>query len=294
MSPNFPWEWRCSCWAALNCFLKDWVLDSLPFLAAVEDCSSTYSCRLQRFHERVRKTHCDKIFGQRNLLLSDSIWRLINVFQNSHPFKSSTIWWLDRHKFTTYHLLMAALMRDCSVCLSCSSSGRVIRPWCLSSVRHRPSEMRQQSLYPFIVEPVPDAYLPSESSVPDAYPLTESSVPDAYPLSKSSVPDAYPLTESSVWVTHLLSGPLMRGCSVFIMMLILWQSHPSLMLILCQTSTEWDARQQSLCPFHRCVRVADQANSYDHSRGSHHLPALLPRSLRPALEVVFDEQNYKE
>jgi hypothetical protein len=87
---------------------------------------------------------------------------------------------------------------------------------------------------------------------------------------------------------------LMRGCSVFIMMLILWQSHPSLMLILCQTSTEWDARQQALCPFHRCVRVADQANSYDHSRESHHLLALLPRSLRPALEVVFDEQNYRE
>ena len=213
MSPNFPWEWRCSCWAVLNCFLKDWVLDSLPFLAAVEDCSFTYSCRLQRFHERVRKTHCDKIFGQRNLLLSDSIWRLINVFQNSHPFKSSTIWWLDRHKFTTYHLLMAALMRDCSVCLWCSSSGRVIRPWCLSSVRHRPSEMRQQSLYPFIVEPVPDAYLLSESSVPDAYPLTESSVPDAYPLSKSSVPDAYPLTESSVRETHPLSGPSWWGAA---------------------------------------------------------------------------------
>ena len=29
-------------------------------------------------------------------------------------------------------------------------------------------------------------------------------------------------------------------------MLILWQSHPSLMLILCQTSTEWDASAISL------------------------------------------------
>jgi hypothetical protein len=36
-------------------------------------------------------------------------------------------------------------------------------------------------------------------------------------------------------------------------MLILWQSHPSLMLILCQTSTEWDTSAISLS-IHRWAR----------------------------------------
>ena len=233
---------RCSCWASLNCFLKElgifcrrWKvvlsrirvafegsMKGLGILLAIRFLVGKIYCCLARFGD---------LSTSSIILTPSNRARFLTVrptkFSNAPSFDSGWVGW--------------SLMRDCSVCLWCSSSVRDIdRVRCVSNLSIH------SSLRPF----------------------------------QMLVLGPRHLFEKPI----LCQGPLdERLLSLFMMMLILCQRHRLSETLVSNLSarpiaaSEWLIRQ----------------TRYDHSDGSHHLPAVSPRFTRSALEVV-NEQNYKE
>ena len=137
MSPIFPWEWRCSCWASLNCFLKResltpwhfcqrWKVIRVAFKGCIKGLGSLLAIRFS-----VGKIYCCLTrFGDLStssmiltspLQIEQDLTVRPTKFSNAPSFDSGWIGW--------------SLMRDCSVCLWCSSSVRDIdRVRCVSNL----------------------------------------------------------------------------------------------------------------------------------------------------------------